>query len=297
MSDRHGIAVLDAPTNLGLRPPEEGSVPGCAKAPGMLRDFGLLSRLGARDAGVLTPPRYRPAWTPGTVRNERAIAAYSTALAERVAALRDRGEWPLLLGGDCSVLLGPALALRRAGRYGVVYLDAHLDFRHPGNSTGVGAAAGEGLALLTGRGGALAEIGGAKPYVRPEDIVAVGFRRGDEYTDEAAAAGIHLLDAPTVRADPAAAAAHAVELVTARGLDGFWVHLDVDIVDGELLPAVDSPEPGGLTWDELTAVLRPLLAVPRAAGLNVGIYDPDLDPTGTGARELVEVLAAAVSRW
>ncbi len=60
------IAVLDAPSNLGLRPPTATSVPGCAKAPGALRDHGLLARLGARDAGCLTPPRYDPGdWRPG----------------------------------------------------------------------------------------------------------------------------------------------------------------------------------------------------------------------------------------
>ena len=47
------IAVLDAPSNLGLRPPTATSVPGCAKAPGALRDHDLLGRLAARDAGCL----------------------------------------------------------------------------------------------------------------------------------------------------------------------------------------------------------------------------------------------------
>jgi arginase len=54
------IAILDAPSNLGLRPPTANSVPGCAKAPGALRDHALVSRLGARDAGCLTPPRFDP---------------------------------------------------------------------------------------------------------------------------------------------------------------------------------------------------------------------------------------------
>ena len=61
------IAVLDAPSNLGLRPPTPTSVPGCAKAPGALRDHGLLGRLGARDAGCHTPPRFDPGeWRPAT---------------------------------------------------------------------------------------------------------------------------------------------------------------------------------------------------------------------------------------
>ncbi len=61
------IAVLDAPSNLGLRPPTATSVPGVYKAPGALRDQGLLTRLHARDAGCLTPPRYDPGdWGPVT---------------------------------------------------------------------------------------------------------------------------------------------------------------------------------------------------------------------------------------
>src|ERR1044071_2856879 len=73
------IAVLDAPSNLGLRPPTATSVPGCAKAPGALRDQDLLARLGARDAGCLTPPRYDPGdWRPGDgVAHATQIAGYS----------------------------------------------------------------------------------------------------------------------------------------------------------------------------------------------------------------------------
>ena len=286
--------MLEAPSNLGLRPPEEGSVPGCHKAPGMLRDKGLVHRLGAIDAGAVTPARYRAAWTPGTVRNEQAIADYTRALAERIAALRDRDTLPLVLGGDCSVLLAPALALQRAGRYGFAYLDAHLDFRHPGNSDAVGAAAGEVLALMTGRGGTLTDLDGTGgAYARPEDIVALGFRTGDEDTDECAAAGIGLVDAATVRADPAAAARTALATLAAPGLDGFWVHVDADVVDAALLPAVDSPEPDGLSWDDLATLLGGLVHAPGVAGVNLGIYDPDLDAGGEGAARLVETLAKA----
>src|SRR5206468_10416108 len=105
------IAVLDAPSNLGLRPPPATSVPGCAKAPGALRDHGLLARLGARDAGCLTPPRYDPGdWRPGDgVAHAPAIGWYSRRLADRIGAIVDAGEFPLVLGGDCSILLGAAL--------------------------------------------------------------------------------------------------------------------------------------------------------------------------------------------
>ena len=83
------IAVLDAPTNLGLRPPTSTSVPGCSKAPGALRDQRLIDRLQARDAGCLTPPRYDPGdWRPGDgVAHADDIARYSLQLADRIGGL------------------------------------------------------------------------------------------------------------------------------------------------------------------------------------------------------------------
>ena len=289
------LAVLDAPSNLGLRPPEPGAVPGVYKLAGAIRDTGFVARLGARDAGVVTPPRYRSEWDGRTVRNLAAIARYSRTLADRVGQLVHGGEFPLVLGGDCSILVGNALALRRLGRHGLVFLDGHLDFRHLGNAEAVGAAAGEDLALVTGRGDpALTDPDGLAPLVDAGDVVAVGFRASDEYAAETGAAGIELVSADAVRAGGAAAAGRRVAgLLEERELDGFWIHLDADVLDAEVMPAVDSPEPGGLSFDELTDLLRPLLASPLAAGLELTIFDPDLDEDGKLAAALSTALEAA----
>lgn len=289
MTTRNPV-LLDAPSNLGLRPPEPGAVPGCYKAPGVFRDLGLLSRLGAIDAGVVTPPRYLPDWTPGTVRNEAAIAAYSRQVADRVTAILERDDLPVVLGGDCSIVVGVALALHRRGRFGLVYLDG-LDYRHDGPD--VGAAGGESLALVTGLGGLLAELDGTRPYLRPSDTIVVGLRPGDEYAEEAAAAGLHLIDAPTVSRDPLLAADQALRLLEHADLDGFWVHIDADVIDGELLRAVDSPEPDGLTFDEFATVVRRLLASPQVVGVDVTIYDPDRDPDLHGGQQLTDALVKA----
>jgi arginase len=56
-------------------------------------------------------------------------------------------------------------------------MDGHLDFRHPGNSELVGAAAGADLALVTGRGpDRIADIDGLGPLVRDGDVIALGER-------------------------------------------------------------------------------------------------------------------------
>jgi arginase len=124
------IAVLDAPSVLGLRPPAPGKVPGALRLPEALRANRLLERLGAGDAGRVDPPPYAPELDPVTgVRNGASIPGYSLALADRVGELLRDGAFPLVLGGDCSILLGAMLALRRLGRYGLVSIDGGLDFR------------------------------------------------------------------------------------------------------------------------------------------------------------------------
>src|SRR5262249_15380284 len=144
------IGLVSAPSNLGLRPPAPSSVPGCAKAPEALREAGLHRRLGelrAGQGGVVLAGRYADDAGPGSLRNQAAIIDHARRLAARIDLLRVGGLAPLVLGGDCSILVAAGLALRRApGRYGLVHLDGHTDFRHPGNSPHAPSPAGGGPA-------------------------------------------------------------------------------------------------------------------------------------------------------
>ncbi len=297
------IVLLDAPSNLGLRPPAPGTVPGCYKLAGALREQGLLRRLGALEGGVVTPPRYDlGGWREGEGDfNAAAIADYTRRLAARVEAHVRAGEFPVLLGGDCSILLGAVLGLRRVGRYGVAYLDGHGDFRHPGNTdrTGpVGAAAGEGTAQITGRGQSdLTGIDGLGPYVRDSDLHILGTRDEDEDRAELTSLGIaHRTAGEIRRQGPEAVARTTLRDLQDTAPDGFWIHLDADVLDPDVMPAVDSPDPGGLSTRELRELLAPLAASPRCAGLDLTIYDPDLDPEGTGAVLLAGLLESVLAQ-
>jgi arginase len=289
--------VLDAPSNLGLLPPVPGAVPGCYKAPWALRDAGLLPRLGASDAGAVVPPRHDlGGWRPGAgVGNAAAIATFSTKLADRMQRYVAAGEFLVVLGGDRSVLLGAMLGLRRLGRYGLAFLDGHPGFRRPGGSPAAGAA-GEHLALVTGRGQPdLADIERLAPYLRDRDVAVLGIRAAD-----GAAAGLPslgMLCLPASRLAGSAAAAGAVQALTrleTGDLAGFWVHLDVGVLDPPVMPAVDSPEPGGVGPEELGVLLSTLAASPACAGLEVTGYDPDLDPDGRHAALVTRILLGAL---
>jgi arginase len=270
------VVILEAPSNLGLMPPAPGREPGVRRLPEALARAGLPAVLPALWGGRVDPPTYSGAIDPETgIRNAAEVAAYAEVLAGALSGVLERPAFPLLLGGDCSILLGATLALRRRGRYGLVFLDAHDDFSTPETSASRGAAAME-LALATGRGPErLANLAGLGPLVRDEDVLVLGAREG---------AG--RLPVRSLR----------VEEIRSRRLEppgvGFWIHLDVDVLDPSAMPAVDSPEPEGLETGELSAILRALLATGRAAGMQVTIYDPDRDPDGSSASVLVSLLAA-----
>ncbi|WP_137992343.1 arginase family protein [Streptomyces vilmorinianum] len=294
------IVALDAPSNLGLRPPAPGTVPGCYKLAGALRENRIVQRLGALEGGVVVPPRYdRGDWQEGDgVFNAAALATYTRTLADRIEQHVRAGDFLLVLGGDCSIQLGASLALRRVGRYGLAAIDASPDFRHPGNSDRVGAAGGEELALATGRGQRyLTDLEGLKPYLRDEDIRLFGIR--DAFHDEPELVELRALKVPTVTVSelrawgPAELAAATVTSLETTALDGFWVHLDADVLDPSVMPAVDSPDPDGLLPGELTELLGPLVRSERCVGLNITIYDPDLDPDGTAGALLTDLVVAA----
>ncbi|MFD0003788.1 arginase family protein [Streptomyces sp. NPDC127178] len=295
------IVVLDAPSNLGLRPPAPGTVPGCHKLAGALREQRIVQRLRALEGGVVVPPRYdRGDWQEGDgVFNAAAIAGYTRRLADRIEHHVRAGDFPVVLGGDCSINLGAALALRRIGRYGLAVVDASPDFRHPGNSDRVGAAGGEEVALATGRGQEdLTNLEGLRPYLRDEDVRYFGIR---DYFEEDRAELADLKIPVVTVGDLREWGAEALGSVTRQAfeipqLDGFWVHLDADILDPSVMPAVDSPDPEGLTPDELVALLRPLLASAHCVGLNVTIYEPDLDPEGTAGALLTDTIVAALDQ-
>jgi arginase len=292
------ISVVGAPSSIGIRPYDDGQARRLDLAPAVLREQGLVFRLGARDFGDVVPPAYRDfAREPGRPRNEEDVATYTNALATRIASAAYDDELVLLLGGDCSIVLAGLLGMRRLGRerVGLIYIDAHADFATPETSY-TGSAASMCLGLAVGRGETpLAHLGGDVPLVRSGDVVVIGRRDELEeplYDEEAlrASAALDLTHAIVREQGPDATARRALERVTRRDLDGFWIHVDADVLDPSVMPAVDSPEPNGLMLDELAEVLTPLVRHPGALGLELTIYDPFLDPDRTSAARLASLL-------
>ena len=270
------VRILHVETNLGLRPS------GVERLGEALLKLGLAGRLGARTVDDLRAPAFVDRRDPALgARNVPAVAALALEQADRVGEIVDTGGFPVVLGGDDTVLLGCLLALRRRGSAGLALLDGHTDYWDLPD--GSGELSDSDLWIATGHGpDVIADLEGKRPLVRPEACVVYGHRdrtqqleggSQDVYREPMLVRNLNEIRAAGVDD----AANHAAAFLSATGVDRVWLHLDADCLDDELMPAVDWRLEGGLTPAEVVSLARPLVHNGLVAGMDVTIYNPSLD--------------------
>jgi arginase family enzyme len=279
-------AVVDTPID------SSGTGRGEERAPAALRAAGLVERLAARDAGKVEAAIRDPRRDPKTgVVGAADVRRASIEIAYRVRELVGSGERPLLIGGDCTLLLGVFQGLPR--RSGLWFIDGHADF-FDGTSSPTGEAADMDLAILTGHGppGLLERD---EPLLEPAAAVLLG-HRPDELDPNTARENarldpaIHAVTAPEIRErGPDQVGFEAAARLSKRPV---WLHVDLDVLDETALRAVTYPQPLGLNWAELVALVAPLVGAPNLLGISVADFNPDLDANGDNASRVVETLVS-----
>ena len=291
------FTIIDAPSILGLRPT------GVQYLPEALKAAGLMTKLGAEYGGQVSPLDYSPERDKSTLLlNPYSIRIFSLQLADAVTLVLRKKRFPLVLGGDCSILIGNLLALRRLGKYGLFFIDGHADFYQP-QASPTGEVADMDLAIVSGRGpDILSNIDGLKPLVRDQDIVVFGYRDVEQSasygSQDVRDSNMHVFDLQYVRkaGTITAATSKAVEILVNHELDGFWIHLDADVLDDLLIPAVDYRlGHGGLNFAELSELLKALVASGHAIGMDITIFNPQLDLDGTITRRFVSSIIQGLS--
>jgi arginase len=291
--------MTDTPwTVLGMPIDCSGRSIGVERMPAALRAAGLVARLGARDLGDLPVAIDGATRDPATgIIGFDAVCASSAAIRGALGDMLARGERPLLVGGDCTLLIGACAALKqRFGRYGLAFVDGHLDF-YDGRTSPTGETADMDLAIISGYGPVgLIDLAGAPPLVDPADVAVLGYRDGQQAAADGAidpmdaAPAMRLYDAMALRTG-AARIGGDIAAAFADAPGRFWLHLDFDVLDESVMPAVDYRMPGGLMWDELAELVSPLARSPALIGADITIYNPTLDPDGTYAQRIVDLLA------
>lgn len=290
------IEILSAPSILGL------SSTGVDELGKSLLDKGLAEKLQLKHPVVEVPTfnaqRSNKRDTETHCLNPAVMRDFSLILGKAVTTSLDNGRFTLVLGGDCSILVGIMPALKAKGIYGIIFIDAHADFYEPEKSV-TGEVADMDLAIITGRGPEiLANIQHLRPYVLDEHVVHVGQRDWEE-TKKFGSQDIR--DTIIKCFDLADIGERGIKKVTADVLqyieqlevDGFWIHFDTDVLSDDINPAVDYRLPGGLQFEQAEYLIKQLLLTGRMAGMSVTIFNPELDGDGRISQNITESIGRA----
>lgn len=285
----------------GVEIDSAGIVGGTELTPARLRALSRLGALAARDHGDIAAPVHDPKrdTASGLVGHADVVAA-TARIRSAFNAWLEPGRRMAVLGGCCTLMIGLGAATRdRIGRYGIAYIDGHLDL-YDGQSSPSGEAADVPLATLLGHGdpAVLAAASGAS--LAPEAVYLLGYRDALQAQGHGSllpqdfASDLRHADTATLRErGPAEVGSKVRNHFDRLGLP-FWLFLDVDALDPAVFPATDAPIGDGLTWEEVEALTGPLARAPNLLGVVVTCYNPEKDPDGACGRRLGRFLEGIV---
>ena len=157
------------------------------------------------------------------------------------------------------------------------------------------------LAIVSGRGpDVLSNIYNLKPLVRDQDIILFGYRDGEQAasfgSQDVRNTGINSFDLTYVKElGITIAASEAVKKLLKDELLGFSIHIDADVLDDWIMPAVDYRLNGGLSFYELSELLKIIVASGRTVGMDITIFNPNFDSDGSIAHKLVSSVLEGLS--
>ena len=288
--NKRKIVILEFPTNIGLKKKSYETEPQVRILPDWLKTNGFHNELNVTDTIHLNSFEYSEILDEESkVKNADKIVDYAILQSKIIFENVTENNFQIILGGDCSVLIGTAIALKQKGTFGLFFLDGHTDYITPDISQ-TGGAAGMDLAIVTGNAHKkLTNILNNGNYLDEKNIFCVGNREYDEdYVRPILNSNINYFDLKLCREIGLTKITFDfLKMVEENQLDGFFIHFDVDVLNDEIMPAVDSRNGDGLYYNEIIELLDPLLQSNKAVGIEITILDPSLDKDAKYTKEFV----------
>ena len=285
---------------IGVPIDSAGTAGGTELAPAAFRALGLRDVFECSEGGDLDVRIRAGGRDPATgVVGLDDVVRTTTEIRRAVAAALQSGEIPFLVGGCCALVPGAVAGVADArATVGLAHLDGHLDL-YDEMSSPLGEAADMPVAIALGVGPTSWVDAVGKPlkpattwilgYRDREESLADGMRMPEDFDPP-----VNCLSTDELRDSGMTQAGERVAATLASSSDGYWVHLDLDIVDPALFFANDAPVPDGIDWRELTALMTPLLRSGALAGVSLGCYNPEKDRDEANGRRIVQVFADAL---
>jgi arginase len=290
------IAIIGAPSSAAA------FLPGSEKAPAALRAAGLVERLQSigyevSDMGDCAPRLFADDDEHKRSRNIPEIVASLNDLKPRAEIALKSGALLLVLGGDCTQIIAILAGARRYYKHvSLLWFDRDADLNTPA-STPSGRLDGMGLAAIVGKGSPeLVRFWGEPPLVREPDTLIYGLVRVDppeqEFLTRSPMRHVYAVD---IQAKGAQKAAQEALGHLHTGTREFMLHVDLDVIAQEELPAVNVPDSGGLSFAEVQNSLSEFMKQKSLLALDIAQYNPDKDTDGSAARKAVDLLTEALS--
>lgn len=218
---------------------------GADRGPEAIREASTQVEL--YDIETATEPYLQGIATLPPVAENTSPEALADAVEAEVGRVFDRGQLPVVLGGEHSVSIGAfRAAAARFPELSVLQIDAHGDTRDEYE----GSRCNHACVMARAR-----ELG---------SIVQVGIRAVDASEMETMERERVFFAHEIARADSA-----WMERVGRLLGEHVWVTVDLDAFDPSLVPATGTPEPGGLDWYQVTGLLDRVVSQRRVVGFDV----------------------------
>ena len=290
------IAIIGAPSSAAA------FLPGSEKAPAALRAAGLVERLQSigyevSDMGDCAPRLFADDDEHKRSRNIPEIVASLNDLKPRAEMALKSGALLLVLGGDCTQIIAMLAGARRYYKHmSLLWFDRDADLNTPA-STPSGRLDGMGLAAIVGKGSPeLVRFWGEPPLVREPDTLIYGLVRVDppeqEFLTRSPMRHVYAVD---IQAKGAQKAAQEALGHLHTGTREFMLHVDLDVIAQEELPAVNVPDSGGLSFAEVQNSLSEFVKQKSLLALDIAQYNPDKDTDGSAARKVVDLLTEGLA--
>lgn len=271
-------ALIASPYDLG----REGE--GMALGPARYLEAGVnrsLSKQGF-EVEVETIERRRP-----FVDELRAVSDINAVVAEHVQDATERGDFPLVLGGNCDTAIGVMAGLEPS-RVGVIWFDAHGDFGTPETTPG-GYLGSMPLSIITGHcHGQILKSTGNDTTVPEKNVVMVDVRNAEpEQRLRLENSAIQV-----IASDEIASSLHNALSDLSSRVDEIYLHIDIDSLDPRYAPGVDFPAPDGLSVEDVETAVGMAARIFRIRAATLTAYNPDKDEDGKTLRAGTRLIGA-----
>lgn len=261
---------------------------GTESGPEKLKSFGIIEKL--QEAGIniqwntfVTPPQNSTQLQiESPAEALEFVIEENRRLAQIVRNTISQGDFPFVIGGDHAIAVGTwtgvTTALHCEEKFGLIWIDAHMDAHVPETSPSM-AYHGMPVAALLGYGQHDFVNGvsyGAK--IKPEHLVLIGVHSFEKEEEQfLKESGVKIFYMDQVRQAGFERVFEEALKIVKKDTTAFGVSIDLDAFDPSEAPGVGTPEVGGLFLKDVLPAFHKLIDDKKLAALEIVEYNPSLD--------------------